>query len=107
MTSHFFSFKTFFPLYDLVLCCIKILLLILLNKIDLRRNPPEMVKALIKSGFDGSVHNPHSKTDEALQDLICFGSTEVNIDSVTYHNSIGLSGQTYFQTIRIINKWKF
>ena len=36
-----------------------------------------MVKALIKSGFDGSVHNPHSKTDEALQDLICFGSTEV------------------------------
>ncbi len=59
-----------------------------------------MVRALMQNGFDSSVHNPHSKSDETLQDLICFGSTEVTkkslyvdlvnelynfIETLTYH----------------------
>ncbi len=41
-----------------------------------------MVRALMQNGFDSSVHNPHSKSDETLQDLICFGSTEVTKNSL-------------------------
>lgn len=38
----------------------------------------------MKSGFDGSVINPHSKAEESLQDLICFGSKEVS--RITFEN---------------------
>ena len=41
--------------------------------------PPVFIEALLKSGFDATLANPESQTEESLAHLVCYGSEDVSL----------------------------